>query len=386
MIRINLPSPAGSGGTGFLKKLVIISLIAAALAGLGGGLMVNTVYNRVKSELPSVSQLENIEPSLITRIYSADDTLLKEFYTERRIWRNFDEIPPHVYNAVISIEDKRFWHHWGMNIYTLPDIVIKTVLFRRSMRGGSTLTQQLARNLYATIGHERSFMRKIKELFTAFQIEKTYTKKDILVFYLNQVCMGGGAYGFQAAAQKYFGKNTLKDLTLAEAASLAAIIQRPEYFRPDLHPENVVKRRNVVLLSMLRDDVISMSSYQKAVAEQLNVIPTVEKAGKAPYFVENVRQFLEKEYGAGILYTGGLTVKTTLNNRYQKKAEALCEARIDTMQLLLNDKFISELQLIRRFHVPKDTLVKHIEEYAAKVDTLFDNVYSETETEIDSTG
>ncbi len=383
-IKNNKTNPTGNkeGKVNILLIAVILSIIIAILAIA----CVNSIYKKVKDQLPSVSQLENIEPSLITRIYSADDTLLKEFYTERRIWRTFDQIPPVVYNAVISIEDKRFWHHWGMNIYTLPDIAVKTILFRKNMRGGSTLTQQLARNLYTTIGHERSLGRKIKELFTAFQIEKTYTKKDILVFYLNQVCMGGGAYGFQAAAQKYFGKDDLRDLTIGEAASLAAIIQRPEYYRPDNHPENLVKRRNLVLLSMHRDGFISGKDYTKAVAEQLNIIRTPEKAGKAPYFVETIRQYLEREYGANILYTGGLTVKTTLNYKCQRKAEALSQAWLDTLQVSLDNKFIYELQLVKRFKAPRDSIKAHIEEYAARVDTLFENVYSETETEVDSSG
>ncbi|MFH0922356.1 MAG: PBP1A family penicillin-binding protein [Fibrobacterota bacterium] len=368
------------------RRVLIIAVVLSVLSGglIGGGIYFT--YTKIKDGLPSISQLENIEPSLITRVYSADDTLLMEFFTERRICRSFDEIPPYVYNAVIAMEDKRFWHHWGVNIYTYPDIFIKAVLFQKGMRGGSTLTQQLARNLYSSIGYKRNLFRKVKELFTAFQIERKYTKKDILQFYLNQVYMGAGAYGFQAAAQKFFGKNLLSDLTVAEAATLAAIIQRPEYYRPDIRPEAVVKRRNLVLRAMYGDGYIGKADYVRAVGEALAVVPRVDKGGKAAYFTEYVRQYLEKHYGANVLYTSGLTVRTTLNYRWQKKAEDLCLAWIDSLQQSLNRKFCAELGLVRRFKLPKDTLLAHIEEYPAQVEPLFHNVYAEHDSVIDSTG
>jgi penicillin-binding protein 1A len=368
------------------KKIIIYTAILSLGLILLGSASIMLLYLSMKKDLPSVEQLENIEPSLITKVYSADDTLLKEFYTERRIWRTLDEIPPFVYNAVISIEDKRFWQHWGMNVYTLPDIFIKTIFFSKSMRGGSTLTQQLARNLYASIGRRRSIVRKIKELFTAMQIEKTYTKSDILQFYINQVYMGGGAYGFQAAAQKFFGKNTLNDLTVAEAAVLAAVIQRPEFFRPDLRPENTIKRRDLVLKSMVGDGHITDEEFNAAVAETLAIAEFSEKSGKAPYFVEHVRRSLEKKYGAKTLYTSGYTVRTTLNYMYQKKAEEICFQWLDSLQRYLNRKFIRELGLVKRFRMPQESIAVHLDSFSVELDTLFKNVYSDVETELDSAG
>ncbi len=375
------------------KKKIITPLIvvsAASMAVLFSVLIalgIIKLYNSIERELPSLAQLENIEPNLVTRVYSADDSLLMEFYTERRIWRSFDAVPPQIYNAITSIEDKRFWKHWGMNVYAWPAILAEVVIMQKKMRGGSTLTQQLARNLYSTIGTERNLLRKIKELFTAFQIERTYTKKEIMEFYINQVCMGGGAFGFQAAAQKYFGKNRLTDLSIAEAATLAAVIQRPEYYRPDFKPENALKRRNLVLANMFKDAHISSEEYQKALSTPIKSHTSQQtQNGKAPYFSEFVRQYLERTYGAEALYTNGLKVKTTLNYRGQIIAEAIADSMINSMQRELDNRFMNAVNLPRRLKLPKEELLTDMQKYAKLVDTLFQDLLSKTDFEPDENG
>ncbi|OGS37490.1 MAG: hypothetical protein A2293_12605 [Elusimicrobia bacterium RIFOXYB2_FULL_49_7] len=369
-----------------MKHWIIFSLSCTLLFIVLSALGIYLVYSHLKKELPSIEQLENIEPNLITRIYSEDGVLLKEFFTERRIWRRLDEMPPHVYQAVISIEDKRFWHHWGMNVYAIPAILSEAATSGRSLRGGSTLTQQLARNLYASIGSERSYIRKIKELFTAFQIEKTYTKEDVLQFYLNQVYMGGGAYGFQAAAQKYFNKSTLTALTLAEAATLAAIIQRPEYYRPDVNSEHVLKRRNLVLSEMHQDGLITSKAYRQAVSQPVVTVEQEEKAGKAPYFVEMVRSYLEKQYGAKALYGSGYTIRTTLNDNLQERAESLATIYLDSLQYSLDAKFINEMGLRKKTRLSMDSLRANLPFHIKQTAHLFSPLYSATETQTDSTG
>ncbi|MBL8025692.1 MAG: PBP1A family penicillin-binding protein [Fibrobacteres bacterium] len=368
------------------NRTVLIALAISVTILIIAVIAVNKIYDGLKPGMPSIAQLEKIEPNLITRVYSADDSLLMEFYTERRIWRSFNDIPPHVYNAVTSIEDKRYWKHWGMNIYAWPGIVAGYAVAGKKMRGGSTLTQQLARNIYASIGMDRSLIRKIKELFTAFQIERTYTKQDIMEFYINQVCMGGGAYGFQAAAQKFFGKNKLTDLTVAEAATLAAVIQRPEFYRPDIHPENALRRRNLVLMNMKQDGHITKDEYKKAIATPIKTVAAKDKKGKAPYFTEYVRQYLEKTYGAEGLYTGGYKVKTTVNYKGQKVAEAVADSLVNVFQQQADRRFIAIMGLTKRLGLPADTLLKDMPRYAAMIDTLFGNRYSKTEMEPDENG
>jgi penicillin-binding protein 1A len=364
----------------------LAALAASLIIVLCVVLVVNKIYSGMKPEMPSIEQLEKIEPSLVTKVFSADDTLLMEFFTERRIWRSFDEIPPIVCNAVTSIEDKRFWKHWGMNIYAWPGIIFSYIASGKKMRGGSTLTQQLARNIYSTIGMERSATRKIKELFTAFQIERTYTKQDIMEFYINQVCMGGGSYGFQAAAQKYFGKNKLTDLTIAEAATLAAVIQRPEFYRPDLRPENSIKRRNLVLLNLRQDGHISKAEYNEAVSTPINVIEARDKKGKAPYFTEHVRQYLEKTFGAEGLYTGGYKVKTTVNYRGQKVAEMVADSLVRDFQHQLDMRFIATLGLVKKLKMPAESLLKDMPRYADMFDTFFIDKVSKTDSAYDEEG
>ncbi|OGJ90923.1 MAG: hypothetical protein A2268_09790 [Candidatus Raymondbacteria bacterium RifOxyA12_full_50_37] len=368
-----------------LKKTIVFSAIIATSLFALVSIIIVLLFNGIKNELPSISQLENIQPNLITKVYSADNTLLKEFYTERRIWRSLEDMPLHVYNAIIAIEDNRFWYHWGLDVYTVPDI-LKGVFLKGNIRGGSTLSMQLARNLYSTIGRERTLKRKIKELMTAVQIEKTYTKKDILEFYMNQMYMGAGTYGFQAAAQKYFGKNSLCDITISEAAALAAIVQRPEYFRPDLYQENTEKRKNIVLRAMLNGGYISQAEYENEASSSLVVVELAEKAGKAPYYVEMVRQYLEKKYGAKTLYNSGFSVHTTLNNLYQEKAENICTDWVDSLQISLNNKFIRELELEKRYKMTTMTILEHLDSIVKQCDTLFRNKYSSSEMVQDSTG
>ncbi|MCL2207914.1 MAG: transglycosylase domain-containing protein, partial [Fibromonadales bacterium] len=164
---------------------------------------VKIVWDSLVPTLPSFEKLETIEPRLITKIYDKDSLLVHEFYVEKRIWTQIDSIPAMVKNAVVATEDRKFWKHWGMNPLAIPSAVIESFRTGNRMRGASSLTQQLSKLLFLT--PERSITRKIREVMTAIRIEKTYTKEEILEFYLNEVYLAGGNYGFQSAGQFYFG-------------------------------------------------------------------------------------------------------------------------------------------------------------------------------------
>ena len=181
------------------------------------------VWNYYSSELPSVSQLEKIAPKLVTNIYDKDNNISHEYYVERREWTPFDSIPAMAMNAVMATEDRKFYSHWGMNIWAIPSAISESVFKGAKLRGASTLSQQLSKLLFLT--PERKISRKIKELMTAIRIEATYTKEEIFEFYMNEVYLGGGNYGFQAAGKFYFGK-PLDSLSIPQYAVLAGMLQR----------------------------------------------------------------------------------------------------------------------------------------------------------------
>jgi len=275
-------------------------------------------YNTYKKDLPSLAQLHNIEPSLVTKIYSAEEEVIKEFYTERRILTPLERIPPHLINALLATEDRRFFDHWGANMLAMGRALWHNFWARRRVQGASTITQQLARTLFLT--PEKTISRKIKEVLTAIKIERNYTKEEILEMYLNQCYFGRGAYGVQAAAQLYFGKN-VEDLTISDGAILIGIPKNPSRYSPITHPDLAFKRRNIVLESMKDFGKISKKLTDSLKSLPLEIHLTSTPVGEAPYFTEMVRQYLERKYGEDSLYRGGLSVYTTLNLELQKAAE-----------------------------------------------------------------
>ncbi|NIM06749.1 MAG: hypothetical protein GTN65_14290, partial [Armatimonadetes bacterium] len=182
-----------------------------------------------RQDLPSLAQLHNIEPSLVTKIYAADGTVIKEFYAERRILTPLGRMPPHLIDAVLATEDRRFFDHWGANLLAMGRALWHNFWAGRRVQGASTITQQLARTLFLT--PEKTISRKIKEVLTAIKIERNYTKEEILEMYLNQCYFGRGAYGVQAAAQLYFGKD-VEDLTVSDCAVLIGIPKNPSRYSP----------------------------------------------------------------------------------------------------------------------------------------------------------
>ncbi|MCC7430164.1 transglycosylase domain-containing protein, partial [bacterium] len=220
-------------------------LIIFALAGTG--YFAKKYLDVLSAELPSLEQLENYNPELVTKVYSKDGKLIKELFTQKRDLIPLNEIPLSIQNAILATEDRKFYGHWGIDIQRILGAAFINLVTLNFTQGASTLTQQLARNLYLT--REKSITRKVKEILTSLQIEKTYSKKEILEMYLNTVYFGHGAYGIKSAAQKYFHKD-VSQITIEEAALLASQLKAPTHYSPLFNPERALARRNTIINGM----------------------------------------------------------------------------------------------------------------------------------------
>lgn len=297
----------------FFGQLVFVILVVlSAGAGVLGGLVF--VYS---SDLPQVRQLENYRPDVMTEVFADDGTPIARFALQHRVMVTYNQIPSVLRNAVISVEDRDFESHWGIDILSIIRAAITDILEWRKAQGASTLTQQLARMLFLT--PQKSFRRKFQEALLAIQIERRFTKPQIFTMYANQVPMGFGNYGFAAASEFYYGKH-LNQLTLPEAALLAGLPRAPTYLSPILHPHNSLERRNEVLRAMYENDKINRAEYRTAIKAPLELHVRSWNQNIAPYFVEDIRQFLERKYGLKAIQQKGLRVYTTLNVNMQREA------------------------------------------------------------------
>ena len=318
-------------------------------------------------DLPSLEQLENYDPDLVTSIYSKDGKILDELFLEKRVFVELNQIPIHMRNAVIASEDRRFWEHWGLSLRSVARAILVNVLSLSYRQGFSTLTQQLARNLYKSIGFEDSIIRKIKEVITAIQIERTYTKDEILEMYLNTVHFGHGTFGVQAAAKQFYGKRA-NELTLDEAALLVGLLPSPAIYSPIRHPDRANRRRNTVLRLMREEGYVTLSKYAEARAQSLDKINDEPPKGVAPYFTEFVRRFLEREDDRlGInIYRDGLKIYTTLDSRLQSIAEKTILKTVQQNQAVLNNRLFEneeEFSRLAYFGIhPEDTVKMMMED------------------------
>jgi len=286
-------------------------------------------YKSYREDLPSLEQLHNIQPGLITRIYSADRQILQEYFNQRRIMVPFNRFPKHLVDALLTVEDRQFYYHWGVNLSAIARAAAVNIMTLSRSQGGSTLTQQLARNLFLT--SEKTIARKIKEAMTAIEIEKNYSKDEILNMYLNQQYFGKGAYGIQAAAQTFFSKD-ISELTISESALLIGLLKAPNTYSPIDRPDRARGRRNVVLEAM-----VDYGKLPRGVADSLKALPLEIHPPEPPirpgaYFSETVRQYLVGKYGEGVLYSSGLTVETTLNYELQVEAEKMIAEHLARLQ------------------------------------------------------
>jgi len=273
-------------------------------------------------DLPSISQLENYTPNLTTKIYDKDNNLIAELFTERRMLVPINEIPKDLQNAFISIEDNDFYWHWGVSTKGITRAIFRIFLRRKVAEGGSTITQQLAKTIFLT--PERTISRKIKELLLTVQLEKDYSKDEIMQFYINQIYFGSSAYGAQSAARVYFGKD-VQDLNLAECAMLAAIPKSPNYYNPFKNTKAALTRRNLVLARMRELKYITPQQEEEALKVPLPVKSEDAKQDSGHYFVEFLRIMLEPKYGTNVLLKSGLSIYTTLDMQAQTAAEKAIE-------------------------------------------------------------
>lgn len=296
--------------------LIIVFSTACVLGTMLGA------YVAIRQNLPSISELEGYEPGIITYIYSDEGQVIGEYALQKRIEIPYNEIPETLKNAIIATEDPRFFNHKGIDYRGILRALkedIKKIRRPRSLHGGSTISQQLVRTLL--LHREKTIRRKLKEWILALQLEKKYTKEEILTMYCNQFDLGHGAHGVEAATRLYFGKS-VSEMTLDEAALITGIFRGPYLYSPYKNPEGTLRRRNHVLNRMVEERFITKEEYEAARAEPLGVLPLHrEDSGFAAYFKEEARKYLEKNYGADALYTKGLKVYTTLNPTYQKYAE-----------------------------------------------------------------
>jgi penicillin-binding protein 1A len=272
-------------------------------------------------ELPDYTQLESYDPPLVSRIYSQKGKLMQEYAFEKRVYIDYDQIPPIVIKAFLSAEDKNFYEHQGLDYLGIVRAAIQNILSlgsNRGLSGGSTITQQVVKNFLLT--NERSVERKIKEAILAFRISRAYSKEKILELYLNQIFFGNNSYGLISASLNYFNKD-VKDLTIAEAAMLAAMPKAPSQVNPLRNKDRAKARRDWVINRMLQDEFITEEQAQVAINEPIHLATrNQEFAANADYYSESVRQKLVDQYGEKAVYTQGYSVLTYMDDKMQTAA------------------------------------------------------------------
>jgi penicillin-binding protein 1A len=311
---VQVRTPEEAAARRRLVVWIVYGLLVLAAAGVGSMAGLLFIYN---TDLPQVDDLEHYRPISNTELYDDQGRVIGSFALQRRVLARYQDYPPVLREAVISIEDKNFEKHWGVNLWRILGAAYRDLISGGKVQGASTLTMQLSRNLF--LSPERTYSRKLEEILLALQIERRFTKAQIFTLYANQIFLGHGVYGFETGAEFYFGKRA-RDLTLPEAALLAGLPKAPNYYSPINNPERALRRRNLVINSMLEDGKITAAQATAAKEEPIRLHLQTDPNSLAPYFVEEIRQYLEKKYGSDQVHQGGLRVYTTLDVDMQKAA------------------------------------------------------------------
>jgi penicillin-binding protein 1A len=288
-------------------------LFVVGVAGLAGAMW------HFSQSLPDYSQLQDYEPAVMTRVHASDGSLLAEYARERRLYTPIQAVPKRLINAFIAAEDKNFYEHGGIDFSGIGRAMwsyVQNYGSGRRPQGASTITQQVAKNFLLT--NELSMTRKVKEALLAMKIERTFSKEKILELYLNEIYLGMGAYGVAAASLLYFDKS-VHELTVAEAAYLAALPKAPNNYHPFRQRDRAIERRNYVVDRMLEDHFITAQEAAEARKDPLRITPRPTGAHifAAEYFAEEVRRYISDNYTEKKLYEGGLSVRTTLDPKLQ---------------------------------------------------------------------
>jgi penicillin-binding protein 1A len=310
-----------------LNKNTTVTLIVL-LGGISAGVLVGAFF-ALTHDLPQIRNLETFRPHAVTRVYSADKELLDEFFLEKRDPVPLQSIPRYLTAALVATEDRKFYKHTGVDIKGITRAIIRDIQAGGFVEGASTITQQLAKTLFLT--PRKTIVRKIKEAILAFQLERRYTKNEILQLYLNQVYFGSGAYGVQSAAEIFFGKS-VQNLSLAESALIAGMPKSPSRYSPLVNKDLARQRRNIVLQQMLTMKIITEDEYNQAVTAEIVLEDRNKSLNRAPYFVEYVQKKIEKLLGASKLYKSGLSIYTTLNLDLQEAAQTAVDDGLRSLQ------------------------------------------------------
>lgn len=302
-------------------------LVVVAIFGSAG--VVFGVVQWLGRDLPKPKEVAEFRTPVKTLVYDARGRVLHEFFKENRSPVPIRQIPRHLVNATIATEDRSFYQHWGVDLWGIGRAAVRNLVTMRRAEGGSTITQQLARNLFLT--HERTVSRKLKEIALAVEIERNYSKSQILEMYFNQIYFGDGAYGVEAAAKTFFNK-PLGELTLPECALLAGLPANPALYSPRKHAEAARARRSKVLRNMLTTKAITQVEFDHASGAPLGVTPRRYSNDRAPYFVEMVRLYLDERYGSNAVYEAGLRVYTTLDIDLQQAGERALEKQLSSLE------------------------------------------------------
>lgn len=302
-----------------IRRVIVYLLLSLFFLILAGAGALAGAYFFTAASLPRVETLADYRPPIVTRVYSDDGKVVAEFARERRVVVPVEKLPRRLINAFVSAEDSKFFQHKGIDLISIGRAAAKNIMAGGIVQGGSTITQQVAKSMLLT--PERKFSRKFKEAILAYRMEKQLSKDDILYLYLNQIYLGHGAYGIQAAAESYFAKD-VQDLTLAECALLAGLPQAPSRYSPYKNFAKAKDRQRYVLKRMAEEGYITPAQARAAEAEKIAIRPRENRSfADASYFTEQVRRYLEQTYGEEALYTGGLKVYTTMNLQMQLAAQ-----------------------------------------------------------------
>jgi penicillin-binding protein 1A len=315
-------TPAPQRGPGRLARLLGFALNAGLVlcvvaAGLGSGFAFG-LLERAAKDLPRLEMLAEHEPSELTTVFSRDGRILDRFFLENRVVVPLSQIPQDLKNAVFAIEDARFYEHHGIDVYGMFRAAWKNLKAGEIVEGASTITQQWVRTLLQA--REKAYARKLKEMVLAWRLEERFTKEQILEMYFNEIYLGNGAYGVEAAARTYFGKG-VEELTLGECAILAAIPKAPELYNPKDHPTRARRRQRMILDRMVETGFVRRPEADAAFQAPVQLKKPAERQQAARYFVEHVRQRVEKELGSSAVHRGGLRISTTLDLELQQAAE-----------------------------------------------------------------
>jgi len=303
---------------GFLAKIIrwtcwsfVLLVICVFLAGAG-------TYFYLSENLPKITSLKDYRPPVITTVYSDDNRKIAEFYKERRIVVPLSKMPPMLKEAFVAAEDARFYTHKGIDVFSIIRAFFKNIEAGTIVQGGSTITQQVTKSFL--LSPEKSYTRKLKEAILAYRIDKSFSKEEILFLYLNQIYLGHGAYGVEAASENYFGKS-VQELNLAECAILAGLPQAPSRYSPFRHPERAKQRQIYTLNRMVAEDYITNIQATEAINQVLDIKPRRNwYIEEVPVYTEHIRRYLEKKYGPDTLYKEGLQVYAAVNIEMQKAA------------------------------------------------------------------